>query len=174
MVKTIVAVVEKCVACKSCEIACAIEHSAGKTLTAALAEQPPPRARVRIDGAGVYSYASRCMHCEDAACIAACPTGAMQRAGGTEAVFSDWDKCIGCWMCITVCPFGGVTADPALHKALKCDRCPDRTAQGLDPACVAACPTKALLYATPEELAAQRHSSRPSNPIDVLRSLKGL
>ena len=69
---------------------------------------------------------------------------------------SDAGKCIGCWMCVMVCPFGGVSADPVGKKALKCDRCPDRTAAGMDPACVSACPTKALLYLTPEEMSARQ------------------
>ncbi len=114
---------------------------------------------MRVENIGAFSYPSRCQHCEDAACVAACPTGAMARDARTGAVVSDGNKCIGCWMCVMVCPFGGVSADPVGKKALKCDRCPDRTAEGLDPACVSACPTKALLYATPEEMAARQRQA---------------
>lgn len=183
MSKTIVTLVEKCVACKSCEIACAVEHSCSKTLTGAMLETPPPKRRVKVESVGVYSYPSSCKHCGDAACITACPTGAMQRDGHTDAVFSDADKCIGCWMCVIVCPFGGVTADPVSKKALKCDRCPDRTAKGEAPACVSACPTKALQFITPEELASQRRlatahaavstgQAEKPNGMDILRSSK--
>lgn len=143
----------KCLACKGCEIACAVEHSASKSLLGALAESPRPRPRVRVEKAEAFSYPARCMHCQDAACLAACPTGAMHRDAASRAVVVSADRCIGCWMCVMVCPFGGVSADPVAHKAFKCDRCPDRTARGLEPACVAACPTRALFYGTPEEMA---------------------
>jgi anaerobic carbon-monoxide dehydrogenase iron sulfur subunit len=184
MEKAIFTFVEKCVACKGCEIACAIEHSATKTLAGAIAEEPRPRSRVRVEPAAAFSYPARCMHCQDAACIAACPTGAMTRQADTNAVYVDMSKCIGCWMCVMVCPFGGVSADPVAKKALKCDRCPDRTAQGLDPACVAACPTKAMVFATPDELAELRrqatayavtgiNASRTADIVGTWRSLKG-
>jgi carbon-monoxide dehydrogenase iron sulfur subunit len=42
---------------------------------------------------------------------------------------------------LMVCPFGVVTRDVNKHLAVKCDRC-----HKLDvPACVTACPTKALV-----------------------------
>ncbi|MCL4401899.1 MAG: 4Fe-4S ferredoxin, partial [Acidobacteria bacterium] len=50
---------------------------------------------MRITSAGAYAFASRCVHCEDAACIAACPTGAMHREERTGAVVVDQDRCIG-------------------------------------------------------------------------------
>ena len=87
-------------------------------------------------------------------------------------------------MCVSVCPFGGVTADPVAHKALKCDRCPERTANDLDPACVSACPTQALQFVSPEEITAKRRHATAMAAIgkgvldeatgmDILRSLKG-
>jgi len=152
-------VVEHCLACRSCEIACAVEHSRSRTLAGALAETPRPRQRVRVEGAGAFSYPVRCMHCEEAACIAACPTGAMTRHPRTNAVYVDAGRCIGCWMCVMVCPFGAVGADPVARKALKCDRCPERVERGLPPACVAACPTRAMIFATPEEMAARQRQA---------------
>ena len=156
MKETIFTLVERCVGCKSCEIACAVAHSESKVLATARNEAGRPRARVRVEPAGNYSFPSRCMHCEDAACISACPTGAMARDSATGTVQVDRDRCIGCWMCVSVCPFGGVTADPTSGTAHKCDLCPDRTARGLEPACVEACPTGAMVFATPEEFADDR------------------
>lgn len=156
MQKAIFTFIEKCVACKGCEVACAVEHSSDKTLFGAMTDSPRPRPHVRVEKAGVHSYPARCQHCEDAACISACPMGAMTRNPDTHAVFVNKDKCVGCWMCVMVCPFGGVSADPVAKKAHKCDRCPERTARGEDPACVAACPTKAMIFATPEEMAELR------------------
>lgn len=183
MSKTIFTIPERCVACKSCELACAVEHSCSKTLVGAMTENPPPQRRINIESVGAFTYPSRCQHCSEASCVSACPTGAMQR-DAHDAVFSDSDKCIGCWMCVIVCPFGGVTADQSSKKALKCDRCPDRVAKGEAPACVSACPTQTLLYVTPEEFATERRkataqaafaTSEPTaqpNGMDILRSLK--
>ena len=148
--------IEKCVACKGCEIACAIEHSQSKSLFGAVSEKPSPKSRVHVETAAAFSYPARCQHCQDASCIAACPMGAMTRHPDTNAVYVEASKCVGCWMCVMVCPFGGVSADPDAKKAVKCDYCPDRTALGLDPACVSACPTKAMIFATPEEMASLR------------------
>lgn len=185
MAKEIFTIVERCLACKACEIACAVEHSATKTLFGALLESPRSRPRVRVRSAVAFSYPVRCMHCEDAPCIIACPTGAMQRHPVTDSVFVEEERCIGCWMCVMVCPFGAVTADPASKTALKCDRCPDRVENGRVPACVEACPTQALIFATPEEMAAMRQepiaqqvglaitAAQDQSTIQLWRSLKG-
>jgi carbon-monoxide dehydrogenase iron sulfur subunit len=47
-----------------------------------------------------------------------------------------------------VCPFGVIVKHEGLHRALKCDHCPDRES----PACVDACPTGALVYSEREEV----------------------
>jgi len=185
MVKEIVTVVERCVACKACEIACAVEHSASKTLFGAILETPLSEQRVRVRPANGYSYAVRCMHCEDAPCIISCPTGAMQRHPLTDSVFVDESRCIGCWMCAVSCPFGAVTANRSYQAALKCDRCPDRVTAGREPACVEACPTQALLFVSVEEMADQRQMSTAAQAVaaaavgqkqanvQVWRTLKG-
>jgi len=55
---------------------------------------------------------------------------------------TDTDRCIGCWTCVMVCPYGVIGRHLQEQKAYRCDRCPDRDL----PACVGACPTKALVY----------------------------
>lgn len=156
MRKAIFVRLERCLACKTCETACAVEHSQSKSLFGALMEDPRPRPRARVRAAGAYSYAGRCQHCEDAPCIAACRTGVIARDPATGEVVLDHDRCVGCWKCLKVCPFGAVSPEPSERKAYICDDCPERTAQGLDPACVSSCPTRALVFATPDDLAAQR------------------
>lgn len=182
MSKAIFTVLERCVACKTCEIACAVAHSRSKDLFQALSETPRPRARVRVQPAGAFSYPARCQHCQEAACVAACPMGAMRRNVETGAVVVDGSRCVGCWMCVTVCAFGGVSADAAGKKAHKCDLCPDRTERGLGPACVAACPTRALVFATAEEVADRRRkqtamslvlASEIPESVALWRALKG-
>ena len=141
---------ERCVGCRSCEIACAVEHSSSKELFQAVFEDPTPRPRTKVvPAAGVY-VPMRCMHCDPAPCVEACPTGAMQR---TEEgfVISDLEKCIGCRTCLLACPFGHPAYD-FRRKVVKCDHCVDRFRAGLPPACVEACPTGALRYGRAEDI----------------------
>jgi carbon-monoxide dehydrogenase iron sulfur subunit len=130
---------DRCVGCHACELACAAEHSAGKSLFPAIAETPVPRKRLYVEQALSRKLPLLCRHCEDAPCVQACRTGAMSQDALTRIVTHDPDKCIGCWMCTMVCPYGVI--------GLKCDRCPDLEI----PACVAACPTRALVYAEEQD-----------------------
>ena len=73
-------------------------------------------------------------------------SGAMQKDDQTGEVLCDTDKCVGCWMCVMVCPFGAV--QPGEVYVVKCDGCPERE----EPGCVDACPTGALFVADSEKL----------------------
>lgn len=134
--------IDRCVGCHTCEIACAVEHSAGKQLLAALAESIQPRSRVQVEAAGNSCVPMLCRHCEDAPCVAVCPTGATYRDESTQLVLQDAQKCIGCQLCIQACPFGMMGSRAESRVTVKCDRCPERSR----PACVDACPTRALIY----------------------------
>jgi carbon-monoxide dehydrogenase iron sulfur subunit len=171
--------IERCTACKACEIACAVEHSSTKTLFGAIFESPAPQKRVHVEPALAYAYPVRCLHCTDAPCIAACPNGAMTRDPLTGSVIVLEDRCQGCFMCAMVCQFGAISVSTSTSTALKCDRCPDRLTAGLSPACVEACPTTALVFGEEEDLASEKRlsaaarDSAPATPLDTLRSLRG-
>lgn len=147
MEKKIFCDITKCVGCKSCEIACAIEHSKGKGLFSAINEKPSPKKRLKVSRQGTGALSIHCQHCEDASCVAACMSGALKKDEKTKSTLHDKDKCVGCWMCVMVCPFGAIAPDIEQHIAVKCDLCPDRD----EFACVEACPTGALFYGTLEE-----------------------
>ncbi|EGO65674.1 4Fe-4S dicluster domain-containing protein [Acetonema longum] len=132
---------EKCLGCKSCELQCAIERdSVSRTLLGSVRETPLPAARVGVFGTTGRSFPLQCRHCQDAACIRACPAGAMRRDEATEAVFVEREKCRGCWMCVMACPFGAIIPHSAYKVAVKCDACMHME----ELACVSACPTGAL------------------------------
>ncbi len=134
---------DRCMGCHSCEMACAVAHSSSKTLYAALAETPAPKPRLYVEPVAPDQTAVPivCRHCEEAPCMHACIAGAIRR-GPDAVVMTDADKCIGCWTCVMVCPYGVIGRHPEEHKAYRCDRCPDLDA----PACVSACPSNALVY----------------------------
>lgn len=129
----------KCLGCHTCELACATAHAENGSLLAIVLAGELPVNRIRVEQGKTGPVPLQCRHCSDARCLTACMTGSLYREG--ELVLQDPAKCVGCWMCVMVCPFGSIQQDHAGSKAVKCDRCFDREG---GPACVEACPTKAL------------------------------
>jgi carbon-monoxide dehydrogenase iron sulfur subunit len=121
-----------------------VEHSQSKTLYGAISETPVPKHRVYVEWvAPDKKIPILCRHCEDAPCMHACISGAISK-NDDGVVITNPDKCIGCWTCVMVCPYGVIGRHLEAQKAYRCDRCPDRDT----PACVSACPTRALVYQT--------------------------
>ena len=146
---------DKCLGCHSCRLACAVEHSSGKSMYSALAEYPKPKSRLFVEWVTPdKSVPIVCRHCEDAPCMHACIAGAISRTD-ENVVLTDKDKCIGCWTCVMVCPYGVIGRQMEEHKAYRCDRCPDLD----EPACVSACPTNALVYQTVENFSARQRTA---------------
>lgn len=142
-VKKIIIKEDYCMGCRLCEIHCLVEHSRTKNIIKAYkGEYPKPLPRIIVEEKGHLSFALQCRHCEDAPCIEACITGAMYRDKKTGAVLCNEDKCVGCWMCIMVCPFGVIKMDAKQKKvASKCDLCIGKDV----PACVRHCPNEAII-----------------------------
>lgn len=137
---------DRCLGCKSCEIACAVEHSITKQLTGAIQETPPPKARVEVAKGSRLAIPLQCRQCEDAPCLKICPTGALLRVDEESPVVVQRDLCIGCKWCVLACPFGVISLDEETRTVIKCDQCFARVEQGKQPACVMACPTFALEF----------------------------
>jgi len=150
--KVIVCRVERCLGCRSCEMACAVAHSQSKDLMKAVLEHPQPQKRVTVEAAGGGGLPLQCRHCADAPCVMICPTEAMHRASESGPVLIDQERCIGCKLCLVVCPFGVISMRSDGKGVIKCDACIERTQAGEDPACVAACPTKTLKFVSVKEL----------------------
>ena len=143
-VKEIFVIRDRCMGCHTCELACATSHSRSGNLYAAMHESPRPVSRVYVEPLASGKPAPiLCRHCEDAPCMHACIAGAIRKTP-EHTVITDTDKCIGCWTCVMVCPYGVVGRHPEQQKAYRCDRCPSLD----EPACVSACPTRALVYRT--------------------------
>ena len=133
---------EVCIGCGLCEIHCAVQHSSSRDILKAFKlERAGLLPRIKVQRQGPVTLALQCRHCAEPLCAFSCLTGALHLQNGV--VVHDAEKCIGCWTCLAVCPYGGLQADFAAGKVKgKCDLCP-----GLDvPACVANCPNQALVY----------------------------
>jgi carbon-monoxide dehydrogenase iron sulfur subunit len=135
---------EYCIGCRLCEIHCIVQHSNSRDLIKAFKREGKGKLtkRIEVEESGHISFALQCRHCDDAPCITACLSGAMSRDERSGAVVHDAEKCIGCWTCILVCPFGAVRRSESEHRVVaKCDLCPHLEV----PACVANCPNEALI-----------------------------
>jgi len=100
------------------------------------------------DGRTVH-FPRSCLHCEDAACVTVCPTGASYKRVEDGIVLVDEDKCIGCKLCSWACPYGAREFDVDQGVMKKCTLCIDRIYNDnlpeneRVPACVSTCPASA-------------------------------
>lgn len=145
-----------CNGCKACQIACkdkhdlpvgitwrrVVEYTGGSWQTSGTTFTP-----------NVFTYYTSvsCNHCENPVCMEVCPTTAMsKREDGT--VYVDESKCVGCRYCQWACPYGAPQLDTRTGHMSKCDLCYDYRETGQDPACVSACPSRALDWGPIDEL----------------------
>lgn len=138
----------KCIGCQACVAACKIGN-----------ELPEDTQYIHIDEftsgrypqvqSGVINH--RCYHCNDAACVAVCPTGALFKEDGMTRVNDD--ICSACGYCLTACPFKvPQLINGHIHK---CDGCADVVKAGGTPWCVKTCPNRALMYGERSEIMAE-------------------
>ncbi|HEY42186.1 MAG TPA: 4Fe-4S dicluster domain-containing protein [Dehalococcoidia bacterium] len=133
MAKVLVIDYEKCTGCRLCELVCSVKHEGVSN---------PARSRIKIvkwEMEGRYVPMS-CQQCESAPCQAVCPVKALSRDETLNRVIVDYDACIGCRMCVAVCPFGAVGFDVLGKRIIKCDLC-----DGV-PLCADFCEVGAIQY----------------------------
>ncbi len=149
-----------CSGCKACQGACRDRNGLGPGLSW--------RRVYEIAGGGwkregaawrpdVFAYflSLGCHHCLNPPCLPTCTTKAIyKRADGI--VLLDDLACIGCRACESTCPYGAWQFDAARHVVTKCDFCVDLLDAGLPPACVSACPMRALDFGDLEDLRKSR------------------
>lgn len=158
----------RCIGCHTCANACKMQNNVPMGM---LWNRVTTEGCEVIDGSlGTYPNLTRefmplaCQHCENPACQRVCPTGATYKdeMGRVEI---DYDKCIGCRMCMAACPYNARSfnwddpvRDPDFNYgdkdvpvrprgvAEKCTMCKERTDRGDEPMCVICCPVKARVF----------------------------
>ena len=138
--KVVFVEIERCIACLSCERVCFFHQAES-------CQGHVANIFVHVDMDHRRIFTATCRQCEVALCMKVCPSGALSRDPRTHAVVVDKNRCIGCGMCVTACPFGSVQLDGEQRVAAKCDLC------GGNPRCVQVCMAKALHFGSINELA---------------------
>ena len=161
---------ELCTGCKTCMIACKDKHNLGKGVNW--------RKVVEFTGGGLiplgngafendvfaYYVSLACNHCQNAVGAEGCPTKAMHKdENGIVSV--DQSRCVGCRYCEWNCPYAAPQFDEILGKMTKCDFCRDYLAEGKTPACIAACPCRALDFGEYESLKEKYGEFAPIAPL---------
>ncbi len=161
MRKAIFRDMDACVNCKACIIACKVKHMSPPYPTSSLLAEPKSRSLINVYQRGPEIRGDRvhqsfvsiaCMHCEEAPCIRVCPASAIYKDAATGITLVDRELCIGCKVCLWVCPYGAPSFDEDM-KLVLCDLCIDRLREGKKTACEATCPAAAIFVGTPEQIA---------------------
>ena len=131
---------DSCIGCHACTVACKSEHDVPLGVN---------RTWVKYIETGTFPDVARkfnvmrCNQCDDAPCMAICPTSALYRADNGVVDFQD-DDCIGCKSCMNACPYDALYINPETNTAHKCNMCNHRIEVGLLPSCQIVCPTEAI------------------------------
>lgn len=149
-----------CTGCKACMTSCfdrnnlEVPQKFRKVFEFGGGEWKADEAGAFTATAFTYYVSMTCGHCENPACVANCPTGAMQKDEQTGIVDNDKEICIGCMTCEKSCPYGHPVqlSDGLAHKCtLCCDESPDGAPH---PVCATACPVRALEFGLIDDLRA--------------------
>ena len=161
--------VHRCIGCHTCSVTCKVENNLpvgviwNRTVTDGGENMDTPEGvwpNVRKD-----YFTIACQHCDNPACVKVCPVGATYKDPETGVVRQDYDKCIGCRMCMAACPYNarvfnweepvrnpdfkyGDKDVPVRPKGVveKCTMCKERTDRGEEPMCVRCCLSKARVF----------------------------
>ncbi|MGL4344584.1 MAG: 4Fe-4S dicluster domain-containing protein [Cellulosilyticaceae bacterium] len=152
----------RCIGCRACDVQCKDKNRLGtgvdyrKTLSYCVGSYPDVQC---------FHMSTSCNHCEDAACLRVCPVGAIVEQDGV--VLCKEDTCIGCKRCVKACPYGQMKVIANSRKVGKCDSCYTIRQEGGIPACVAACPMRALDFGDLDILE-KKYGSHLVNHLPVL------
>ncbi len=188
---------KRCVGCNACTTACKMANNVPddifwtRALTRGGDEVDTPAGT--FPNLSMRYYTVGCQHCENPACVKACPVGATYKDPETGIVRQDYDRCIGCRMCMAACPYTGVRsfnwqepknqmgfaigdADAPKHQkhtVEKCTFCYQRTSKGETPACMDLCPARARHWGDLDDPNSEISQLIASRPYEQLLTERG-
>ncbi|AFM02222.1 MULTISPECIES: 4Fe-4S dicluster domain-containing protein [Desulfitobacterium] len=174
MAKGVLVDIPKCIGCEGCSVACKLwnelewdQQEKNKTASDRAAEPnnglwPEEwtsinRYDLQKNSSSVRRYVkTQCFHCEEPACVSACFSKAIQKLPEGPVIY-DQKLCVGCRYCMMACPFDMLRYEwkKAVPGIRKCQMCPTRVANNMEPACSSVCPTGALTFGDRDELLAE-------------------
>ena len=161
--------IDRCTGCFSCAVACKAENAVPLGVW---------RSRLKIVEKGTYPNVNRswmllmCNNCQNAVCVRVCPTQATYRRDD-GIVMVDPHRCIGCKYCIAACPYEVRYLNPLKRIVQKCQWCNHRVDMGIEPACVNACPTDALIFGNLDDPSSEVRKILDSRSYQVLKPDQG-
>lgn len=187
---------KRCIGCHTCSTACRIENNLpngvwwNRALTEGGSEMDTPAGE--FPEATMSYLTVACQHCENPACVKVCPVGATYKDPETGVVRQDYDKCIGCRMCMAACPYNARTFNwnepvratgaaygdarvPERSRGVmeKCTLCKERTDEGEVPMCVHCCPGDARIFGDLDDPDSAVSRLRREGSAEVLLEDKG-
>lgn len=141
-----------CIGCRVCQVAC---KDANNLDEGVLYRKVNAFEVGDYGSVQAYFYSAACNHCENPACVAYCPTGAMHKSEEEGVVVHDDDVCIGCQQCMNSCPYSVPQYLPDKNITGKCTSCISIRNQYGNPPCVDACPMHVLKFGDIDELKAE-------------------
>jgi len=161
---------DRCTGCHACSVACKVENNLpngiwwNRVMTVGGESMDTPEGK--FPNLRMEFLPINCQHCENPACVKACPVGATYKRKEDGIVIQNYDKCIGCRYCMVACPYSGVrqfnwkepeyaievamgdaAVEPHQYNVVeKCTFCSHRLAQDLKPACIDTCPNRARFF----------------------------
>jgi anaerobic dimethyl sulfoxide reductase subunit B (iron-sulfur subunit) len=146
---------DKCTGCKTCQLSCKDTKDLGTNVNFrriyeyAGGDWQSTDDSDAIWNQNIFSYyvSISCNHCDEPACVSACPSGAMHKREEDGLVVVNESVCIGCKYCSMACPYGAPQYNAEKGHMTKCDGCFERIAENKKPVCVESCPLRALDFA---------------------------
>lgn len=132
---------KNCIGCYACRVSCQRQNTLLPTEDFIHYEELEsgtyPNVRTEV-------VPMQCMHCEDAPCVKACPTGASY-VTDDGVVRVDQERCIGCKYCMAVCPYQARVVNEDTGTVDKCRLCAAEFGDEPNCSCVSACLTGARM-----------------------------